>query len=130
MKYYARHYALALVSAWEGKKDAERKKILDQFVRMMIRHRVWGIRVGILEQVARYEAKKRGMRRVRVEKTDTHAKSLKDKLRKVLGKKIDYEERVNPDLIGGVRVFFPDDEILVDASVSTQLDRIFASKTV
>lgn len=54
---------------------------------------------------------------------------IEEKLRSVLeaktGKKVIFETKVNPDIIGGFSVEL--DDLLMDASVATQLDRIRAA---
>ena len=124
MKYRVAQYAEALFDATDGKSEAEQKKIVKRFVELLVRHRTIGKAHAISVAYEKLTLQKRGMRSVRIETAHSASEKLKQEIRTVLGKNIHIEEAVNPHLLGGIKMLV-DDEILIDASVKRQIDRMF-----
>ena len=124
MKYRSSQYAQALYVATEGKSEAEQKKIIKRFVELLVRHRVIGKAHAISAAYEKLALQKRGERLVQIETATPASEKLKQEIRTVLGKNIYIKERVNPQVLGGVKMLV-DDEILIDASVKRQLERMF-----
>ncbi len=123
MKYRASQYAEALFEALEEKKPGERAGIIRSFVRMMFRHRVIGKSRAILAAYEKLVLREQGMRKVRIESPGRISDQLKKDIREILGAKIHWEEKENPDLLAGVRILV-DDELLIDASAKRHVGRM------
>ncbi len=123
MKYRASQYAEALFEALEGKKSEERAGIIRSFVRMLFWHRVIGKSQSILAAYEKLILRDQGMRKVRIESPGRISDQLKRDIREILGAKIHWEEKENPDLLAGIRILV-DDELLIDASAKRHVDRM------
>ena len=124
MKYRTQQYAQALFQALRDKSVKEQKEIMRRFVALLARHRVSG-KTGLI--IAAYESivlRESGMRKVEIEAASPVADALKREITKIVGRKIDYHERINPDILAGVKILV-DNEFLIDASGKRQLERIF-----
>ena len=124
MKYRLKQYAEALAAATEGKSEAEQKKIVTRFTELLVRHRMIGKAPMICIAYEKLVLQKKGMRSVRIETATSTSKKLKQEFHAALGKNIYIEEIINPHLLGGIKILV-DDEILIDASVRRQLERLF-----
>ena len=127
MKYRPSQYAQALWAALIGKSEAEQKKIVGRFVELLVRHRVIGKAHAISAAYEKLALQKRGERLVQIETATPASEKLKQEIRTALGKNIHIEERVNPQMLGGVKMLI-DDEILIDASVGRQIKNLFIKK--
>lgn len=121
MKYRPRQYAEALFTALKDKTEAEQKKIVEQFAKILIRDGSLAKLSIICMAYEKFEQHKQGMRSVRLETIDSATENLKQKIRAILGKNINFEEVRNPQLIGGIKILV-DNEILIDASVKRHID--------
>ncbi len=125
MKYRPSQYAEALYAATTDKSEAEQKKIVKRFIDLLIRHRMIGKAPMIYAAYERLALKKKGMRRVRIETPSPASEKIKQEIHAILGKNIHIEATANPHMLGGITILV-DDEILIDASVKGQIERIFA----
>ena len=127
MKYRVSQYAQALHAALIGKSEAEQKKIIVRFVELLVRHRVIGKAHAICAVYEKLALQKRGERLVQIETASPASETLKQQIYTVLGKNIHIEERVNSQVLGGVKMLI-DDEILIDASAKGQIENLFIKK--
>lgn len=124
MKYTTKQYANSLLSALEGKSAKAQGESLRRFFSILQRNGDASKRSQIMEEVRRTYFKKNGTHKVEVEMAANPPASLKKDIEGALGKKIVLSERLSPELVGGIKIFI-DDETLVDASIKTQLDKLF-----
>ena len=80
-----------------------------------------------MHAVQHYEAEKKGLLRVIGEKAEAETNVDESDISKYIGRKIQYEEKINAELSGGIRILI-NDELLVDGSIKSQLDRLFGQK--
>ena len=78
----------------------------------------------ILKEVEKQDLREQGLKKVLVETPDPITPQIKKGIREVLGKDILIQEKINPELIAGIKILI-NDEILVDASAKTQLRKLF-----
>lgn len=127
MKYRPAQYAESLYGALEKASEAEQKRIVKRFVEILVRHQATGKVQAICEAYEKFALRKRSMRSVRLETAHPASEKLKKEIHEILGKNIEIEEVVNPDLLGGLKIMV-DDEILIDASAQRQMEDLFISK--
>lgn len=103
MKYPIKIYAKALAESLIGKKEDGQKKILNNFVALVERNRDESKLKKILEKAQNIYLKKTGKNRISIEFARENEKHLK--LLKTFIKEGDVlEEKINPDLIAGVKI--------------------------
>lgn len=124
MKYRPEQYAQALLMACGQKSDIEQKKIIKQFVELLVRHQATGKTHAICVAYEKLELLNKGMRGVRLETAGSVSEKLKNEIHEILGKNIQIEEVINPHLLGGIKIIV-DNEILIDASAQRQIDHFF-----
>ncbi len=126
MRYSPRQYAAALLASLKGKTETEQNRLLKSFL-VLVRQRGDSRRLGaIVREVEKQSLKEHGWKKVLLESPDPITSQMKKEMGEVLGKNILWQEKINPDLVAGIRILI-NDEILVDASAKTQLRRIFNS---
>lgn len=124
MKFSTQQYATALYGALAEKSEPERKAVFRNFLSILQKNRDWS-RLGlILKEVERLYLKEAGLKKVEVE-TASSSKTMQRELKEILGKNILIKERVNPEILAGLKILI-NDEILVDASAKAQINRMFA----
>ncbi len=125
MIYRPGQYAEALFAALEGKTDTEQKKIVKRFAEMLIRDHAAAKFSAICMAYEKLQQKKQGIHSVRLETVAPATEKLKNEIHAILGKEINFEEVVNPHLLGGVKILV-DNEILIDASAKHHIDAMLS----
>ena len=123
MKYTNEQYAEVLFRATNEKTAAKQKEVVKNFLLLLSRK---GVFYRLPFVVQKFEKKYRahnGINKVRIEYPDKITGGVKKQIEKILGKKIFWEEKINPVLLGGIKIIVNDD-LLVDASAKRQLDKI------
>jgi len=128
MKYSPRQYAAALRAALEEKSGHERKEILKNFVRALARARTLAKLPVILREVEKQALAAEGLKKVEVESASPVDEKTRKEIERRLGHKIFLKEKINPELLAGIRILV-DDETLIDASAKRQLEKMFAKNT-
>ncbi len=124
MRYTPRQYAKALHAALIKKTPDERKQILQGFVNSLLKRKSQS-RLGLI--VKAYEKEYltfSGMRKVEVESVSGLSKSIRQEIEAILGKKTFFIDKTTPALLAGIRLLV-DNELLVDASAKSALDKLF-----
>lgn len=125
MKYSARQYAAALLAALQDRPEAERKRFLKRFL-ILVREKGDSRRLGvILREVEKQNLQELGLKKVLAEAPEPLTPQIKKEMEKILGKDILLQEKINPDLVAGIKILI-NDEILIDASARAQLRRLFS----
>lgn len=128
MKYTSKQYAATLISALTGKSEEGKKEILKKFLVVLQRNGDLGKRNQILEEVRREYFKQNDLSKVEVEVAGEVKEELKQEIEEALGKAISFYSKTNPNILGGIKILI-DDETLIDASVKTQLDKLFTKSS-
>ncbi len=124
MKHSPKQYAAALLLALDRKTVAEKKKTFHQFLSLVSR-RGDSVRLGLVAQeVEKQYLRKKGLKKVFLESADPVPSKIKKGIEEILGKNIILKEKINPDLLAGIKILI-DDEFLVDASAKAQLCKLF-----
>lgn len=124
MTYFPKQYALALRSALEEKTPKEKKDILRNFLRVVVKNRDLPKLNLIVNEIEREERKTKGILKVEISAPNPASGWLKTEIKKNLGNKIFFEEKIEPGLLGGVKIMI-EDETLIDATAKNQLSKIF-----
>ena len=124
MRYSPRQYAAALLALLKGRPEAVEQRLQRQFL-VLVGQKGDSRRLGlILKEVEKQDLREQGLKKVLVETPDPITPQIKKGIREVLGKDILIQEKINPELIAGIKILI-NDEILVDASAKTQLRKLF-----
>lgn len=125
MRYSPKQYAAALLLALEDKSAAEKKKVLHRFL-SLISEGGDSARLGLVtRELEKQHLKKEGLQKVSVETVSKAPAKIKKEVEEILGKNIILEEKINPDLIAGVKILV-NEELLIDASAETRLRKLFS----
>ena len=126
MKYSPKQYASALLLALGEKSSAERKKILHKFL-SLVSKRGDSSRLGmIMKEAEKQYLRGAGLKKVILESADSVSAKIKKEVEEILGKNIILEEKLNPDLLAGIKILV-DNELLIDASAETQVRKLFST---
>ena len=126
MKYSPKQYAACLLEALEGKPEKARKEIMARFLGLLLKGGDWKKSNDILCETEKLVLKKNGLKKVRAEAPQQIPALLKDEIEKIIGRKIYFSPKVNPSLLGGIKILV-DDELLIDASARRQIEKMFQS---
>lgn len=124
MKYTARQVAHAYCASLEKKTEKEREALAKRFPRVLARLGMSTHARLILREIEKLKLKEKGYSLVEIEAPDSIPAGLSGEIEVALGKKIHISEKINPDVIAGLRILI-DDELFVDASARTQIERLF-----
>jgi F0F1-type ATP synthase delta subunit len=126
MRYTIRQYAAAFLAAYQDKSEIEQKKILRNFLSILRKNKDW-VKLGqILHEVEKLYYRKTGLKKVEIE-TASFMETLRQDIKNILGKNIFIKEKVNPEVLAGVKILI-NDEILIDATAQSQLRRMLAKR--
>ncbi len=121
MKYNVKDYAIALADVMLGPKISD-KKIADNFFKVLEKNRQLKNAKKIVELAQKYYLEKKGNKSVLLEtarKTD-----VKSVLKSILKNGDAVEEKINPELIAGIKVIINNEKQL-DFSLHKKLQEIF-----
>lgn len=124
MRYTPKQYALALQAALQEKTVKERKNILRNFLRLIVKNKDLPRLNLITNEVERGERKTKGILKVEISSPHPPDEGFKTELKKILGKKIFFAEKIDPNLFAGLKILI-EDETLIDATAKNQLAKIF-----
>ncbi len=81
----------------------------------------------ILKEFEKQWLRESGLRKVEIESAAPASGKLKEEIKKILGEKILFSEKVNAGILAGVKILV-DGELMIDASAKRQLDQILGSR--
>lgn len=126
MKYSVAAYAEALASALDdAKNEKERQQITRRFLVILRSHKASFLLLRIVQAMERRELKNKGLKHVEVTSASPLTDTVRREISAALGEKVSLTEIIRSELLGGIRILV-EDEILVDASAKTQLERMLA----
>lgn len=76
----------------------------------------------IVEEFIKYSKKQSGIKTIEVETVSELDKKTKSKIEKVFGEDSEITEKINKDLLGGIKIKV--DDMVYDASLKTQLNKL------
>ena len=116
-------YAEALYKAYqETRLEKDRRLVLERFFGLIERQGALSLLPQIAQELDRVAAKSEGGKHVVIE--TARASKSASKIKAAFSKNDYVEERLNPDLIAGVRIII-DGERLLDRSLSRRLSSFF-----
>lgn len=125
MRYSVAQYALALKEALKGKSEKERKEILKRFLLLLRKNHASSKITQILQKYEYMLLKESGLSKVVLASPDPISAEVRREINKAMGGKGALQEKINQDLLGGITILI-NDEVLIDASASRQLEKLFA----
>lgn len=129
MKYTNEQYAESLLRSLEGKSGAKQKETIRNFLYVLLRKGDFYRLPLVVQKLEKKYRAKQGVNKVSVEYPDSMNAGVKKQIESILGKKIVWEEKINPTLLAGIKIVV-NDELLIDASAKRQLDRIMPRSKV
>lgn len=131
MKINTKNYAIALYQLLKETKGEEFKKVTQNFVNLLAKKRLLSLAPKILADFNNYYNQAEGVIEAKAETaqalSETEIKNLSRRLEKLAGKKIELKNKVNKDLIGGIKLYFAD--TLIDGSLLARLNSLHKKLT-
>ncbi|MBI2640515.1 MAG: F0F1 ATP synthase subunit delta [Candidatus Sungbacteria bacterium] len=128
-KYSISQYAAALILALEEKSGSKRSETIRRFLFIVRKNKDWSKLGRIVKEAEKQSLKKQGIKKVEVESAAPLSRAVKKEIEKIIGAKVVLEEKVRPEVLAGIKVLV-DDEILIDASGISQVERMFVGNQV
>lgn len=130
MKYTSKQYAIALYEAVKGKGKKEAEKAIDNFFVLLRGRNELSLAGKIAEEFENYSLRQEGVlsgeivaaHKVNEETKKEIAKKIIHKLLDKKIKELNFEEKIDKDLIGGFKIKVED--VLVDASIGGLLSKM------
>lgn len=122
MKYSPKQYAQALYESLKDVKEGETDLVFKNFYSILLRNNDLKIINKIIEKIEEIDKEKRGVMEVEVTGAKEIDKDLVSKLHSLIGKKAEIREKVDPGLIGGLKIQIND--LLIDGSIKAKLNKL------
>jgi len=122
MKYSPKQYAQALYDSLKDVKEGEIDLIFKNFYSILLRNNDLKLINKIIEKIEEIDKEERGVVEVEVTGAKEIDKDLVSKLRNLIGKKAEIQEKVDPGLIGGLKIQIND--LLIDGSIKAKLNKL------
>lgn len=122
MRYSPKQYAKALYESLKEAKEDEVDLVFKNFYGILLRNNDLKIINKIIEKIEEIDKEKRGVVEVEVTGAKEIDKDLVSKLRNLIGKKAEIQEKVDPSLIGGLKIQIND--LLIDGSIKAKLNKL------
>ncbi len=124
MRYSIKQYALALLISLAEKKGEERKNIIRNFLSLLTRNGDQTKLELIIKEAEKTERRKKGIYQVELASATKISGKLKEEVEKIIGKKVIFKERMDPEILAGLKILI-EDETLIDATAQSQIAKIF-----
>lgn len=122
MRYTPKQYAKALYESLKEAKEDEVDLVFKNFYSILLRNNDLKLINKIIEKIEEIDKEKRGVVEVEVTGAKEIDKDLVSKLRNLIGKKAEIQEKVDPGLIGGLKIQIND--LLIDGSIKAKLNKL------
>jgi len=127
MTYLPVFYAKSFIRALGDKTGREAEKIIENFISVIKKNNDWPRRQEIIEACLSVLRKNKGRSLLVIESARPLKKSDEEKIeRKFKRENYDFAEKINPELMAGVRLNL-DDEYQFDASLQKKLNNLFSA---
>lgn len=124
MKYSPRQYALALRAALQKKTATEEKRAIRNFLNLLARNRDQTKLELIIKEAEKIARRKKGIYKVELTSSTKISAKLKKEIEKIIGKKVIFKEKVDPEISAGLKILI-EDETLIDATAQSQIAKMF-----
>lgn len=122
MRYTPKQYAKALYESLKEAKEDEVDLVFKNFYSILLRNNDLKLINKIIEKIEEIDKEERGVVEVEVTGAKEIDKDLVSKLRNLIGKKAEIQEKVDPGLIGGLKIQIND--LLIDGSIKAKLNKL------
>ena len=122
MKYSPKQYAKALYESLKEAKEDKVDFIFKNFYTVLLRNNDLKLINKIIEKIEEIDKEERGVVEVEVTSAKEIDKDLVSKLRNLIGKKAEIREKIDPSLIGGLKIQIND--LLIDGSIKAKLNKL------
>lgn len=114
-----KQYAQALHEVTAGLTEKNLEQALENFVLLLARDRKLKQAGNIIKEFIDYADKLAGIVKIEITTAEKISEELLEKIKKHFGTKVTAETKIDPSIIGGVKIFMGDK--IFDASLQTQL---------
>jgi ATP synthase F1 delta subunit len=114
-----KQYAQALYEVATGLTGKNLEQALENFVLLLSRDRKLKQANNIIKEFVDYADKLAGIVKIEVTTAEKISEELIEKIKKHFGAKVLAETKIDPSILGGIKIFMGDK--ILDASLSTQL---------
>ena len=125
MRYSPKQYA---ESWWDLKREPEGKDnqgLMNKFLRVIQKRGDWK-KIGlILREIEKLYLISSHTLKVDIESPVPLSSSIKDKIISILGKPVLFREKIEPELLAGVKILI-NNETLIEATAKRKLDEMFS----
>jgi F-type H+-transporting ATPase subunit delta len=122
MRYSPKQYAQALYDSLKDVKEGEIDLIFKNFYSILLRNNDLKLINKIIEKIKEIDKEERGVVEVEVTGAKEIDKDLVSKLCNLIGKKAEIQKKVDPGLIGGLKIQIND--LLIDGSIKAKLNKL------
>lgn len=122
MKYSPKQYAKALYESLKEAKEDKVDFIFKNFYTVLLRNNDLKLINKIIEKIEEIDKEERGVVEVEITSAKEIDKDLVSKLRNLIGKKAEIREKIDPSLIGGLKIQIND--LLIDGSIKAKLSKL------
>ena len=124
MKHTIRQYAEAFLSALHEKKEKERARVIKGLLETLRRNGDKSKLALILNETEKQYYKNQNVHKIKLSSVFPVHDSIKKEILKSMGNGVVTDEVIDSSLLGGIKILV-DDEILIDATIKRQLERLF-----
>ncbi len=122
MKYNPRQYAKALYESLKDVKEDNVDPVFKNFYTILLRNNDLKLINKIIEKIEEIDKEERGVVEVEVTGAKKIDQDLVSKLRNLIGEKAEIKEKIDPNLIGGLKIQIND--LLIDGSIKGKLNKL------
>lgn len=121
-KHSNRQFAKALYEVTEGLPKNDIPEVIRNFLMMLQKNNKLKKIDHIIEEFIQYSKKQAGIQDIEIESARKLDQPTLDKIKKLFGEKSEISEKINKDLLGGVKIKI--DDLVYDASLQKQLIKL------
>lgn len=126
MRYTVTQYSEAIAAAFADATADERSAMIRRFFGLLRKNKDTKLLGAIIRKIERRWFGSQKLHKVAVASVSPLTPAVKKEIEAALEKKPVWEEKIDPSLLGGMRVLI-DDEFLIDASARRRLNRMFSA---
>ena len=124
MRYSSKKYAQALYESTAGQPQKEQEKILAQFLSVLERYHDHSLLPRITEAYEKIRRRREKIVKVEVVTAKKVKNSLLDQIREKFDKKVEFVEKIVPEVLGGLKLTV-NDEYLIDGTFQGRVDKLY-----
>lgn len=125
MKHIApKKYAISLYEVLKSADAVKHPALINSFIKLLARHKMLSKAEKIVEYFKLYADEKENIKTVKISLAQPLEQNIKREvigyLEKMLSYKVEIQEQLQPDLIGGIMIEY--DDVRIDGSIKKQLE--------